>query len=279
MSDAHLSGAWHADTESLRGWVDGTSGPIVSVSVEQHVLACARCRAEVAELVPATSLTTVWDAVLAEVEVPRASRIERALKRVGLSQSDTMVLSTAPVLRTAWVAALIAILSFSLLAALEGGDGALVVFLAIAPLIPVGGVALAYGPAADPSYEAVLVTPYPMIRLVLLRTAAVLTTSMPITVGVGLVLPISTVAALAWLLPAAGFTAGVLTASAWVEPEFGAIAIALSWLVAVGWATRMGDPLAVLDPLAMVGYGALLCAGAAILALRAVAATPSWRLL
>jgi hypothetical protein len=249
------------------------------VSVEQHVLACARCRAEVAELVPATSLTTVWDAVLAEVEVPRASRIERALKRVGLSQSDTMVLSTAPVLRTAWVAALIAILSFSLLAALEGGDGALVVFLAIAPLIPVGGVALAYGPAADPSYEAVLVTPYPMIRLVLLRTAAVLTTSMPITVGVGLVLPISTVAALAWLLPAAGFTAGVLTASAWVEPEFGAIAIALSWLVAVGWATRMGDPLAVLDPLAMVGYGALLCAGAAILALRAVAATPSWRLL
>ena len=41
--------------KSLRGWVDGDAGPLVSVSVEQHVLRCAHCRGQVAGLVPAST--------------------------------------------------------------------------------------------------------------------------------------------------------------------------------------------------------------------------------
>ena len=78
---------------------------------------------------------------------------------------------------------------------------------------------MAYGPAADPSYEAVLTSPYPMVRLALLRTVSVLTTSVPLVIGAGLLLPTSTLVAVAWLLPAAGFIAVVLTASNWVEPS------------------------------------------------------------
>ena len=61
---------WHASGAALQGWVDGTCGPVVGASVEQHVVHCAQCRAEVAGLVPAESLASGWEAVLAIVEMP-----------------------------------------------------------------------------------------------------------------------------------------------------------------------------------------------------------------
>ena len=59
----------------------------------------------------------------------------------------------------------------------------------VAPLIPVAGVAVAYGPASDPSYEAVLASPYAMVRLVSAADLSVLVTSVPLVVGAGLLLP------------------------------------------------------------------------------------------
>ena len=79
-------------------------------------------------------------------------------------------------------------------------------------------VAVAYGPSSDPSYETVVAAPFAMVRLVLLRTLSVLVTSVPLVVVTGLVLPTSPIVAVAWLLPAAGFIAVVLTASNWVDP-------------------------------------------------------------
>jgi hypothetical protein len=270
---------WHASDTALRDWVNGASGPLVSASVEQHIVHCEQCRTTVASLVPAESLAAGWEPILAAVEIPRPSLAARCLDRLGVPPSNTMVIAAAPVVRAAWVAGLIAVLGFTLLAATAGSDSALSVFLAVAPLIPVVGVAGAYRPSADPSYEIVLAAPYPMIRLVLLRTAAVLVGALPLTVVAGLALPISTGAAVAWLLPAAGFTVGVLAASAWVEPEYAAFAIGIGWVAAVVWATRVGEPLAVLAPLAMLGYLLLLFAGLALLARRVLAARPSWRLL
>lgn len=270
---------WHASDATLQDWVTGTCGHAVSASVDQHVVHCERCRMRVAALVPAETLASGWDTVLAAVEMPRPSLVARCLDRLGVSPSDTMVVAAAPVLRVAWVAGLIAVLGFTLFAATAGSDSAVSVFLAVAPLIPVAGVAGAYGPSADPSYETVLAAPYPMIRLVLLRTASVLAAALPLTVVAGLVLPISTAAAVAWLLPAAGFTVGVLAASAWVDPTHAAVAFGVAWVAGVAWATHVGDPLAVLAPLAMVGYLLFLSAGVALLARRTLAAAPSWRLL
>jgi hypothetical protein len=270
---------WHASDATLREWVDGTSGPSVSASVEQHIVHCEQCRTTVASLVPADGLAAGWEPILAAVEIPRPSLTARCLDRLGVPSSDAMVISAAPVLRAAWVAGLIAVLGFTVLAAVTGGSDAVSLFLAVAPLIPVIGVAGAYRPSADPSYEIVLAAPYPMIRLVLLRTAAVLTAALPLTVLAGLALPISTGTAVAWLLPAAGFTVGVLTASAWIDPGHAALAIGIGWVASVVWATRVGDPLAVLAPLAMLGYLLLLFAGLALLARRVLASRPSWRLI
>jgi hypothetical protein len=277
MSNETASGSWHVDAQSLQSWVDGRAGSLVSVSIEQHVLRCARCRGEVAVLVP-ESERPPWDDVLAAIEVPRAGFAERLLVRLGLSQSDSLVVSSAPTLRAAWLLGTISVLFFVVVAAMLAREGGLNLFLIVAPLIPVAGVATAYGPSSDPSYETVVVSPYAMVRLILLRTAAVLVSSVPLVVVAGLFLPASPLVAVAWLLPAAGFIAIVLTASNWVDPTYAAAVVAGSWVSVVVWAARTGDPLAVFAPAAMGAYVVVLAVAALTLLHRLFRSTPSWRL-
>jgi hypothetical protein len=277
MSNETASGAWHVDARSLRSWVDGSAGSLVGVSIEQHVLRCAHCREEVAALVPETERPP-WDDVLAAIEVPRAGLTERLLVRLGLGQSDSMVVSSAPTLRAAWLLGTIGVLFFVVVAAILAQEGGLNLFLIVAPLIPVAGVATAYGPSSDPSYETVVASPYAMVRLVLLRTASVLATSIPLVVVAGLFLPASPLVAVAWLLPAAGFIAVVLTASNWLDPTYAASVVAGGWVSVVVWAAVTGDPLAVFAPAAMGVYVVILAVAALTLLHRLFRATPSWRL-
>jgi len=138
----------------------------------------------------------------------------------------------------------------------------------------VAGVAAAYGPSADPSYELGLAAPYRMIRLVLLRSAAVLLAAVPITVAAGLLLPLDGATGVAWVLPALAFTVLVLGAGSWVDPWAAAVTVGAGWVTAVAVSARLGDVLAVLAPSAVVGYVVLIVAGALLIAL----GTPAWRL-
>ena len=112
-----------------------------------------------------------------------------------------------------------------------------------------------------------LVTPYPALRLVLLRTIAVLALALPAVLLFGLVVPGET--AFAWLLPAVGFVAVVLAASTWVSPLRAAIAVSSAWL-AVVWllATRSGSPAAVLQARAQAGFLVLAAASFVIFLVR-----------
>lgn len=275
-----MTTTWHTSDTALRAWVGGTCGPVVAASVEQHVVRCGACRAQVADLVPAASLAAGWELVLAAVEVPRPSLLERWLRRTGLSPADVVIVATAPRVLVAWFACLLGLLGFTFVAKDVGGqDGALVAFLLFAPILPVVGVALAYGAGADPSYEVVLASPYPMLRLVLLRTVAVLATALPLIAAVGLLLPITTSAAVAWLLPALGFTVAVLAVGTWIRAEYAAGAIAVAWTGAVLWSVSAEDPLALFAPLTLLGYALVLAGGAAVLVGRLVTTTSPRRLL
>jgi hypothetical protein len=264
---------WHVDASTLGAWVEGTSGPITSASIEQHLVQCAQCRAAVAGLVRIEDVPGSWDDVLAEVS-GGAGLVERVLVRLGLRAGDAVVVGAAPVLRIAWSAGLAAVLSFILVASLVGDDHAQTLFLALAPLLPVAGVAAAYGPSVDPSYELGLAAPYRMIRLVLLRSAAVLLAAVPITLAAGLLLPLDGATGVAWVLPALAFTILVLGAGSWVDPWTAAVAVGTGWVTAVALSARLGDVLAVLAPFALVGYVVLIVAGALVLVL----GTPAWRL-
>jgi hypothetical protein len=274
---AAMSSEWHVDADVLRQWVDGVADPAMSISVEQHVLRCATCRAQVANVVPVESLQQTWDALIETIETPAPSLAERLLTKVGVSPSDALVVASAATLRAAWFAAVIGVLAFTVFGAIVAGDG-IAFFLFGAPLIPVAGVAAIYGPSSDPAYELTVAAPYVMFRLVLLRTAAVLATSVPLVIGAGLLLPTSATVAVAWLLPATAFIAAVLTASIWVDPLHAAGVIASGWFVVMVLVTRHGDPLDIFGSNALIAYLVVFAVAAAVLVQRLLGAAPSWRL-
>jgi len=192
---------------------------------------------------------------------------ERLLRGAGLPAPEARLVAVASAFRGVWLAGVAAVLAFAALAAAFGHARGVWVFLSVAPVVPCLVVASSYDPWMDPALEPELVTPYPVLRLILLRTIAVLALALPAVLLVGLVVPGET--AFAWLLPAAGFVAVVLAASTWVSPLRSAIAVSSAWLAAI-WllAARSGAPDAVLQARAQAGFLALAAASFAIFLVR-----------
>jgi hypothetical protein len=259
---------WHADDDLLARYVRGDAGALLGASLEQHLLSCAGCRDRIGVHVETPPLEAVWARVRESVEAPRPGIVERLLARLGASETDALLVARAPSLRASWLFGLAATIAFAALGAVWGGQRGLAFFLLVAPLVPVAGVAFAYGPDVDPSYETGLAAPYPAARLLLLRTAAVLVTSLPLTVLAGLLVPALSGSAVSWLLPALAFTAVVLAASTWARPGAVAIVLAVGWVVAVGSASRARDPAAVLTPALLITYAVVGAAAVLVLCVR-----------
>ena len=264
----------HVLPTDLRAWVRGDADGIVAMSVEQHVVACADCRRAVAHLVaadtptaPVVDLGATWDAVRDEVELPPVSVLERLLVRIGLPPGDAMLTAAAPALRGSWICAVTLSLLFAIGGAISARSGGFTTFLMAAPLVPVLGVAVAFGPEAGPALEQESSTPYPLARLLLLRTSAVLLTALPVVIIGQWVFPEQV--AWLWLLPACGFTALVLALSTWFGPWWPATAIVLAWLVATTAAVRWDTISTVLAPRFLILYTLMLIAGPIVLLLRA----------
>jgi hypothetical protein len=93
------------------------------------------------------------------------------------------------------------------------------------------GVALAYGPLADPAHEVVAATPYSAVRLLALRTACVVTGTLVPAVVAGVLLPGGAYLAVVWLLPALALTVGTVALSTRIAPHLAAAGLAVAWLV------------------------------------------------
>jgi hypothetical protein len=201
----------------------------------------------------------VWDRTRDAVEVPRPSVFERLLRAAGLPAHEARLVAVASAFRSAWLVGVTTILAFAALAAAMGQDRGMWLFMAVAPVVPCLVVASSYDPWLDPALEPELVTPYPALRLILLRTIAVLALALPAVLISGLVLP--TGAPFAVLLPAVGFVAVVLAASTWVSPLRAAVVVSSAWF-AVVWllATRSGPPGEVLQARAQAGFTVLAVA-------------------
>jgi hypothetical protein len=248
---------WHADDDLLARYVRGDADPVLGASLEQHLLSCPDCRARIADHVPTPPLEVVWARIREAAQAGRPGLIERVLIRLGVREPDALLVALAPSLRTSWLIGLAVSLVFVGLGAEYGGTRGLTFFLLVAPLVPVAGVAFAYGPDVDPAYEAGLAVPHPAARLLLLRTAAVLATSLPLAVLTTLLVPNLSWTAISWLLPALAFTAVVLAASTWTRPTVAAAGLGGAWLCAVVAASRAGDPAALLTPVLLIAYALL----------------------
>ena len=188
-------------------------------------------------------LASNLDAIMGEIAAPRRSRFERALLALRVPEPTARLMAATPVLRWAWFAAV------GLVLVMAAGAGAkewqpgdqLAVFLALAPIVPVLGVALAYGPHSDRAYEVTVATPLSGPRLILLRTITVVVAAAVLSLMAVLTSPTAGWLRIAWLLPALATTAAALALGAYVGLRRAAIAVGLAWLALVIIVAQVND--------------------------------------
>jgi hypothetical protein len=269
---------WHCDDEALASFAAGTVDPISGASVETHLMTCAECRAAVSRLFPRQLLDTVWEDVRERVEAPPPGPVERLLVWLGVSEETARLLVSVPAMQSAWLIGLLCATLFAVLATTLDDDFGLMTFLMIAPLAPLARVAASFGGDADPAHELVSAAPYSPVRLLMVRSAGVLCTSVPLTVIVGLTLPGPDWLAIAWLTPAAAAVTLTLAIGPWVGHTVTATVLAATWSVAVVRADRMHDLLVLVEPAMQTACLALAVLGAAGVALRyRTLGTTTWR--
>jgi hypothetical protein len=216
--------SWHVPEQLAVAYVDGAVQGARAASVEAHILTCPDCRSLVNADVPVDRLAAIWSSVVDEVDAPRRSWVERSLSSLGMSQTDARLAAAAPTLHLSWLSSLVAVLIFAAWASNTTERGA-VLFLIVAPVVPVLAVAGAYGPRIDPTYETSVASPYPTLRLVLLRSATVVVASGLLAVTASAFVPSGHVAA-AWLLPCLALVSLALLLARWVALPVAAFGVA-----------------------------------------------------
>ncbi|GIH03845.1 hypothetical protein Rhe02_19120 [Rhizocola hellebori] len=222
--------AWHLDPEAIRLYAQGAAPPQLAASAEAHLMKCAACRDGISAHVDTRRVEAIWQEVADRVDAPRRSWPERMLVRLGVGEATARLVAATPTLRGPWLLAVAGVLALAAWAA-QFDERFLQMFLVVAPLGPLAGVAVAFAGGLDPTREIGLAAPYSGLRLLLIRTAAVLAVTVPIVAVAGLALPGSNWLAAAWLLPTAGLTCAALALTARVTPVVAVGVVAMSWVL------------------------------------------------
>lgn len=222
---------WHVERGMLERYAHATIGDAHAFSVEAHLLSCEQCRMQVSTFIDGETLETIWAATEAVVFGPRKGPIERLLLQIGVKDHIARLLAATPSLRLSWLAAIAVALSFAVAASYFNQQG-YVMFLILAPLLPVAGVAAAYGPGVDPTYEVGLAAPMRSYELLLIRALAVLIFSSVLVAVASLALPKPSWVTIAWLLPSLGLTSASLALSTVFKPLRAATGVAVAWVAA-----------------------------------------------
>jgi len=244
--------SWHVQSELLERYAQGDIDEGQAFSVEAHLPSCEQCRAQIAELVDGARLAQVWDGIEERLDAPRRGPAEVALTRVGVPAHIARLLGATPALRLSWLLACALVLAFAVWAASLRAEG-VYWFLVLAPLLPLGGVAAAYGPDVDPTYEVGLAAPMSSFGLLLIRALAVLlTTSAMITIA-ALTLPDLQLSTAAWLAPSLGLTLASLALATRMAPLMACGSLGVLWMLTAwaGWRFAQ-EPLDLFGPAAQL---------------------------
>jgi len=221
---------WHLDPEAIRRYAQGALPPELAASAEAHLMKCAVCRGVISSYVDSRRAEAIWHEVVDRVDAPRRSGTERMLVRLGVGEATARLVVVTPTLRGPWLLAVAGVLALAAWAA-QVDERFLLMFFVVAPLGPLAGVAVAFAGGLDPTREIGLAAPYSGLRLLLIRTAAVLAVSVPIVAAAGLLLPGSSWLAAAWLLPTAGLTCAALALTARMTPVVAVGVVATVWVL------------------------------------------------
>ncbi|MEU6878043.1 zf-HC2 domain-containing protein [Streptomyces sp. NPDC046712] len=298
-----MTAPWHVTDSLAARYASGSAAEPDAWSLEKHVEVCGGCAARVSAAVRAGGagpvLADVRAALLDTVRTEAVSRQPKAVPGHPGLRTDTAAVpghpglggsglspasrwarvlwAAGPALRGAWLVALLVVVAAAVgLAYGAGFHGARPVLLAVAPVLPLAGVAVSYGRHADPMYEIGVATPSGGLRLLLTRAAAVLGVCVPVLTAAGALLPPVTgvPGAAAWLLPGLALTLAALALGSFVGCRAASATLTGGWLLAVtgpvlGRPGATGELARYLSgPAAQGGWAAaaVLCAG--LLALR-----------
>lgn len=257
---------WHADEGLLAAYVEGRLDAVLGASLERHLDHCSECRSAIRPLTDLTGLDRAWDGIRTAVESPSHPWLVRQGRRLGLPESTSVLLAATVSLRTVWICSALVVLAFAAATAVLASGGILWPYLLIAPLIPVLGVAAAYGPSEEDFEALIVTTPYGRTRLILLRALAVVVTCVPIACLLGLVLPGPIWVAVAWLGPALSMIPLLLALASFVGPRIGSAMIALLWMgLVISTVRRLPATWPVEVQQQLVYLGLALAAGAVLL--------------
>lgn len=263
---------WHVEQEVFVRFVSDPRSidAVTASSVETHLTACAQCRATTATIGEPAAVDASWHAIADVIDQPQRSIVERILAVV-LPDSSARVVAATPALRAATLAAMVAVAVAASTAARSVATAE--PFLAVAPLLPLGAVALAFGPAPDPAGEVALATPRHGAALVLMRALVVVGAAIVVLLGASLFGPGPSLASAAWLLPAMAVAACAMAMATWFSPYSAVLIAALGWMGAVfvysvDWINQGGDGAMAVHRLfaapAQVVFAGLLVAAVAL---------------
>ncbi|MFC4496428.1 zf-HC2 domain-containing protein [Streptomyces ovatisporus] len=258
MSRRRTAAAWHVSDGNMLAYAANSLAETDCWSIEKHLEACSSCAREVSAAVlagaAAPELARTRDAVMAlagaEAGTGRTGalrgRRRRRDSRTGAALRGWAVRfgwAAGPTLRLPWLLALVAVAALAVVMARVGEIAeARPLLLMFAPVLPLSGPALSYSRYADPLHEVAASTPSGGLRLLLIRTAAVLGVSTPLVTVTGFLLPAApgTPGAATWLLPALALTLATLTLGSYTGCRYAAAGISATWLAAVALASRTG---------------------------------------
>ncbi|MFC7846660.1 zf-HC2 domain-containing protein [Streptomyces sp. NPDC057382] len=223
---------WHVSEVLAADYAADRASELDAWSLEKHVESCQECAARVSWHVAAGS----DGAVVADVRAMVLAEAQ-AYGRPGRFGSMVRVYwAVGPALRGPWLLALLFVIAGTFGLAFGAGYAhARPVLLALAPTLPLAGVALSYGRHADPMYDLVASTPASGLYLLLARTAVVLAVSIPLLTAAGALLPADAggPGLATWLLPALALTLAALALGSYVGCYVAASILAACWTAAV----------------------------------------------
>jgi hypothetical protein len=234
--------SWHVDVELIDRFVRNEQlDSVTAASIEQHVATCPRCQQSVSDRTSPDVLDRVWSQVVDDVDEAESGRLQRWLVRAGVEPGPVRLLGATAGLRVTVVSAValvVAVVAWASRAADAGG-----VYLALAPVVPTGLVAISFALNADPAGECGVATPVFGLPLLLQRAFAVEVLALAVLGAGSIFVPFDGARAFAWLLPATALsTATIAAGSRWPTTQSAAALLAV-WFGALTMGEVVGGGL------------------------------------
>jgi len=221
---------WHAPPDTLARFARTPESldDLTASSLEEHLITCTACRSIVADAADITALQRSWAEVADSVDQPRHTFVERMLVGLGLPDDLARVVGATPGLRVAWLVTTVALAVVAIATGRDTGSDA--PFLLLAPLVPLGSVALAFLPTEEPGGEAATAAPLFGASLMIRRSLAVLAPTFAILAVAGLAQPDLADGAAVWILPGLALTLGSLALATYVRVTTAVLTLAGAWV-------------------------------------------------